>query len=157
MLRTAVFDTTGRAGEQLRARRRRRDHGVLDDGHASARGTSRSAARSKSRALTIPYREGMTLRDAVLLAGGLQEGALLTEAEIARLPENRAAGVTADHDDGPARLELICSSAGRTGEYRRPPGIMVPDGSRAGRRLLRPYDAVTIKWQPDWQLQQTSR
>jgi protein involved in polysaccharide export with SLBB domain len=32
----------------------------------------------------VDFREGMTLKDAVLLAGGLQEGALLTEAEIAR-------------------------------------------------------------------------
>ena len=43
----------------------------------------------------VPYRDGMTMHDAVLLAGGMQEGALLTEAEVASLPENRAAGVTA--------------------------------------------------------------
>ncbi len=41
------------------------------------------------------YREGMTLRDVVLLADGPTEGALLTEAEIARLPESRAGGATA--------------------------------------------------------------
>jgi protein involved in polysaccharide export with SLBB domain len=41
------------------------------------------------------YRAGMTMRDLVLLAGGLTEGALLTEAEIARLPASRAGGVTA--------------------------------------------------------------
>ena len=41
------------------------------------------------------YREGMTLRDLTLLAGGLEESALLTEAEVARLPETRANGVTA--------------------------------------------------------------
>jgi protein involved in polysaccharide export with SLBB domain len=38
------------------------------------------------------YREGMTLRDLTLLAGGLTEGALVSEAEIARLPEERAPG-----------------------------------------------------------------
>ena len=43
----------------------------------------------------IPYQEGMTMRDLVMLAGGLEESALLTEAEIARLPESRANGVTA--------------------------------------------------------------
>ncbi len=32
---------------------------------------------------TIPYRDGMTVRDAILLVGGLQEGALLTFAEVA--------------------------------------------------------------------------
>jgi protein involved in polysaccharide export with SLBB domain len=43
----------------------------------------------------FPYRSGMSLRDLVLLAGGVTEGALLTEAEIARLPASRAGGVTA--------------------------------------------------------------
>ena len=42
-----------------------------------------------------PYREGMTVRDLVLLAGGLDQSAYLNEAEVARLPENRAGGVTA--------------------------------------------------------------
>ncbi|HEV8411603.1 MAG TPA: SLBB domain-containing protein, partial [Gemmatimonadaceae bacterium] len=41
------------------------------------------------------YTEGITMRDLVLLAGGLQESASLTDAEIARLPADRAGGVTA--------------------------------------------------------------
>ena len=40
-----------------------------------------------------PYFDGMTLRDLVLFAGGLEESASLTEAEIDRLPENRSGGV----------------------------------------------------------------
>ena len=43
----------------------------------------------------VAYHEGMTVRDLVLVAGGTVEGADLHEAEIARVPETRAAGVTA--------------------------------------------------------------
>src|SRR5207253_367808 len=39
-----------------------------------------------------PWREGMTLRDLVLLARGPTVGASLNEAEVARLPADRAAG-----------------------------------------------------------------
>ncbi|MBK6779449.1 MAG: SLBB domain-containing protein [Gemmatimonadetes bacterium] len=35
----------------------------------------------------VPYREGLTLRDALLEVEGLTEDALLTEAEVARLPD----------------------------------------------------------------------
>src|SRR5206468_838593 len=42
------------------------------------------------------YREGMTMRDLVLLAGGMMEGALVDEAEVARLPEKRSEGQTAE-------------------------------------------------------------
>src|SRR6185312_1161852 len=43
----------------------------------------------------FPYREGMTLRDLVLEAGGLEQSALLNEARIARLPDDRSGPVTA--------------------------------------------------------------
>jgi protein involved in polysaccharide export with SLBB domain len=43
----------------------------------------------------IAYHEGMTVRDLILVAGGTIEGADLHQAEIARVPENRAGGVTA--------------------------------------------------------------
>ena len=39
-----------------------------------------------------PWREGMTLRDLLHYAGGLDDGAYLDRAEIARIPENRADG-----------------------------------------------------------------
>jgi polysaccharide export outer membrane protein len=45
------------------------------------------AVRRSGRVL---YREGMTVRDLVLLANGVTEGAYLNEAEIARLPEDRS-------------------------------------------------------------------
>ena len=101
----------------------------------------------------VDFREGMTLHDAVLLAGGLQEGALLTEAEIARLPENRGAGVTAITTKVPLDSSYLFER-GPDGRYIGPPGVMVGTG-KADPEVLRPYDAVTIKFQPEWQLQQT--
>ena len=101
----------------------------------------------------VDFREGMTLKDAVLLAGGLQEGALLTEAEIARLPENRGAGVTAITTTVPLDSSYLFER-GQDGRYIGPPGVMVGTG-KADPEVLRPYDAITIKFQPEWQLQQT--
>jgi protein involved in polysaccharide export with SLBB domain len=150
MLRTVVLDTTGRPITNI----------PLADGD-DVTVFSTTDMRPK-RFITvggavrkpgaIPYRDGMTLRDAVLLAGGLQEGALLTEAEIAHLPENRAGGVTAV----PARVALDSTylfDRGADGKVLMAPGLVVPS-IPATPVELRPYDAVMIKWQPDWQLQQ---
>jgi polysaccharide biosynthesis/export protein len=107
----------------------------------------------KKPGVHVTFRDGMTLKDAVLLAGGLQEGALLTEAEIARLPESRAAGVTAVT----TTVALDSSYLFDRGQGSRnvgPPGVMVGTG-RANQEVLRPYDAITIKFQPEWELQQT--
>jgi protein involved in polysaccharide export with SLBB domain len=78
----------------------------------------------------VAYHEGMTVRDLVLLAGGPAEGADLGEAEIARVPENRAAGVTAVT-------------------------MRVPFDSSAPPTVLRPYDNVLIFRQVDWTLPRT--
>nr|MDP9179023.1 SLBB domain-containing protein [Gemmatimonadota bacterium] len=43
----------------------------------------------------VAYREGMTVRDLILQAGGLEQSADLREAEIARLPADRRGGQTA--------------------------------------------------------------
>jgi protein involved in polysaccharide export with SLBB domain len=37
----------------------------------------------------LPYREGMTLRDAILQADGMTEDASISEAEVARLPSDK--------------------------------------------------------------------
>ena len=101
----------------------------------------------------VDFREGMTLKDAVLLAGGLQEGALLTEAEIARLPK------IAERESPRSRrryrsTRATYSSAVRKDAMSDRPGVMVGTG-KADPEILRPYDAITIKFQPGWQLQQT--
>jgi protein involved in polysaccharide export with SLBB domain len=151
MLRTAVYDTTGRPVNDI----------VLHDAdeiqvfsttefRPKRYITVNGAVRKPGR---IPYRDGMTLRDAVLLAGGPVEGALLTDAEVARLPENRAAGVTATTMDVPLDSTYVFER-GANGDYIGPPGVPIPT-AHAPEVPLEPYDAVLIKRQPQWQLQQT--
>jgi polysaccharide export outer membrane protein len=101
----------------------------------------------------IPYREGMTMRDAILLAGGLQESALLTEAEIARMPENRAGGVMARTMKVPLDSTYLFDR-GPDGRYLGPPGIPAPTGHAPDVRL-EPYDNLLVFRQPDWALQRT--
>ncbi|GLC27460.1 SLBB domain-containing protein [Roseisolibacter agri] len=97
------------------------------------------------------YREGMTLRDLTLLAGGLEEGALLTEAEVARLPESRANGVTATTVRVPLDSTYV-SERGPGGDVDAPPGVPAP-ASGAAEVTLEPYDQVLILRQPDFALQ----
>lgn len=97
----------------------------------------------------IPYQEGMTMRDAILLAGGLEESALLTRAEIGRLPESRASGATA------TKLAVALDSTylferGPDGKYLGPPGVPVP-AAQAPDIPLKPYDAISILRQPDFE------
>ena len=97
------------------------------------------------------YREGMTVRDLVLLAGGVQESAYLREAEVARLPESRAGGVTATTLRVPLDSTYLFERDA-AGRYLGPPGIPAPQAS-APEVTLRPYDNVLILQQPDWELQ----
>lgn len=99
------------------------------------------------------YREGMTIRDLVLLAGGLEESALLTEAEVARMPENRAEGVTARAVRVPLDSSYLFER-GPDGRYLGPPGIPAPRGPTPDV-TLEPYDNVLIFRQPDWSLPRT--
>jgi len=86
-----------------------------------------------------PYNEGMTLRDLVLAAGGLVEGAWIREAEIARIPASFEGGVTAQTVRVP--LDSSYLAQGATGA-----------GSGAREVTLRPYDNVLIMQQPDFSL-----
>jgi protein involved in polysaccharide export with SLBB domain len=105
------------------------------------------------------YREGMTLRDLVLLAGGLQEGALLTEAEVARMPESRAAGVMASAARVPIDSSyLFDASAGRVAGMNGNSSLRQQGGSQrriAPEVTLEPYDNVLIFRQPDWAMHRT--
>ncbi len=96
------------------------------------------------------FREGMTLRDAVLEASGLTEDALIGEVEIARLPDTRETGALAT-----AIFATIDSSfvfdRGPDERSLGPPGLPGP-GSSASEFLLRPYDNILIRRQPEWEL-----
>jgi protein involved in polysaccharide export with SLBB domain len=99
----------------------------------------------------LPFREGMTLRDAVLLAQGLTEDALLQEAEIARLPGDRTDGQVAET----MRVRLDSTylfERDRDSVYLGPPGLSAPAGG-APSVELQPYDNILILRQPDWELQ----
>ena len=102
----------------------------------------------------FPYREGMTVRDLVLLAGGLDQSAYIQEAEVARLPEDRAGGVTARTFRVPLDSSYIFER-GPDGKYLGPPGLPAPSGPNPEVTVL-PYDNVLILRQPNWELQRTA-
>ena len=99
----------------------------------------------------FPYREGMTLRDLVLLGGGAKEGALLTEAEIARLPADRSKGQTAVTIRVPLDSTYLFERRQGRG-YEGPPG---QQASAAGAPdvVLEPYDNVLILRQENFEYQ----
>jgi polysaccharide export outer membrane protein len=101
----------------------------------------------------LPYRDGMTLRDAVLLANGLTEDASLQEAEIARLPDDRSDGQVAQT----VRVKLDSTylfERDRDSIYLGPPG-MAAAGAGAPTALLEAYDNILILRQPDWEFQRS--
>ncbi len=101
----------------------------------------------------LPYRDGMTLRDAVLLARGVTEDALLQEAEIARLPDDRTNGQVAQT----IRVKLDSTylfERDRDSVYLGPPGLEAA-ASGAPTVRLQPYDNILILRQPDWEFQRT--
>jgi protein involved in polysaccharide export with SLBB domain len=100
-----------------------------------------------------PWRQGMTLRDLVLLARGPEIGADLREAEIARMPADRSQGQLA------TTLRVALDSTylferDSAGRYVGPPGLPFP-ASGASEVPLDPYDNVLILRQPDFVFQRT--
>jgi protein involved in polysaccharide export with SLBB domain len=107
------------------------------------------------------YHEGMTLRDLVLLAGGLADWAYLREAEVARRP--LSAGGVAEGQATTGRLAVsqrvpldssyvLARRNGDTGPVRQA-GQTDGDGhtsSRSAEFTLEPYDNVLILARPDW-------
>ena len=108
------------------------------------------AVRRSGRVL---YREGMTLRDLVLMANGVTEGAYLKEAEIARMPDDRSNGRTAVTIRVPLDSTYLFER-GPDGRYIGPPGMQAPSGGSPDVPL-KPYDNVLIMRQPDFALQRS--
>src|SRR5205809_1176405 len=98
-----------------------------------------------------PWRDGMTLRDLVLLARGPSVGAYLKEAEIARMPEDRSQGQLATTVRAPLDSTYLFERDS-LGRYAGPPGLPYP-GSGAPEVKLRPYDNILILKEPDFDLQ----
>jgi len=100
-----------------------------------------------------PWREGMTLRDLVLLARGPTVGASLNEAEIARLPADRAGGQLATTERVPLDSTYLFERDS-LGRYVGPPGVPYP-AKGAPEVPLKPYDNVLILRQPEFDFQRT--
>ncbi len=94
----------------------------------------------------VPYRDGMTLRDVVLLAGGLEDRASIGEAEIARLPGSRDGGRLAESQRVP--LDSSYLFAREQGRLVQQAGA--PRANTAPSVVLQPFDNVLILAQPDW-------
>jgi protein involved in polysaccharide export with SLBB domain len=143
-LRSAFTDSTGRVRDDL----------VLQD-QDEVRIFSRTTFRPEHyvavvggvrRPGRVPYREGMTIRDAILLADGLTEDARL-EVEIARLPENRPSGMLAQTVRVPLDSTFL---------FARMAGSAATDsGSVAGETRLEAYDNVLVPRQGEFSLQRT--
>ena len=101
----------------------------------------------------LPFREGMTLRDAVLQVNGLAEDADLAEAEIARLPTDRGDGAMATTVRVPLDSTYLFDR-GTDGSYLGAPGLPARPGG-AAEVPLHPYDNILILRQPGWELQRT--
>ena len=150
-LRSAFADSTGAVTDDV----------VLQD-QDEIRIWSRSTFRSERwvaivgavrKPGRVPFRDGMTLRDAVLLADGVTPDAWLNEAEIARLDSNPAPGALATTVRVPLDSTYLF---GRTpgDRYAGPPGMPAP-ASGSPEVALQPYDNVMIMRQTGWDLQRS--
>jgi len=100
-----------------------------------------------------PWREGMTLRELVLLARGPTVGADLREAEVARMPEDRTKGQLATTVRAPLDSTYLFERDS-LGHYFGPPGLSFT-GKGAPDVPLQPYDNVLILKQPEFDFQRT--
>jgi len=120
---------------------------AVDDGYyVTVRGRVQSGGR-------FPWQPGMTLRDLVELARGPTVGADLREAELSRLPDQRPAGELADVYPVPLDSSYL-QLADPSQPFQGPRGATFPPAGSAPEFFLEPFDQVTIRLQPDFQLQQ---
>ena len=98
-----------------------------------------------------PWHPGITLRDLVLLARGPRVGADLKEAEVARLPEDRAQGQLATTLRVPLDSSYLFARDS-LGRYTGPPGVSVP-AAGAPDVTLQPFDNVLILREPGFDYQ----
>jgi protein involved in polysaccharide export with SLBB domain len=145
-LRSAFADSTGRLTEDIPLQQE-------DEIRVFARATFLpapyvtivGAVRNPGR---IPFREGMTMRDVVLLADGVTEDADLSAAEIARRDPGEDPGTLARSISVPLDSARAAGPPGANGEVGAArTGGGIPD------LPLEPYDNVLIRRQAGWELQ----
>src|SRR5215210_880364 len=147
-LRSAFSDTTGAAVSDLTLQEEDEIRvfsrsAFLPTRYVTVTGAVRRLGR-------VPFREGMTMRDLVLLAEGVTEDADLREAEIARRVEDTDPGSLAQTIR--VRLDSTALASGGTdGIPLAPPH---PGGAAGGPDMaLQPYDNVLIMRRPGWETQ----
>src|SRR2546428_13587888 len=92
-----------------------------------------------------PWREGMTLRELVVLARGPKVGADLREAEIARMPDDRSRGQLATTVPVPLDSSYLLEHDS-TGRYAGPPGPPFPPSGPAPAVALQAFTSLlTLK------------
>ena len=101
----------------------------------------------------FPWREGMTLRDLMLLGRGPRIGAYLKEAEVARLPADRSAGQLATTIRVPLDSTYLIDRDS-LGRFVGPPGLPFP-AAGTPEVPLQPFDNVLILRQPYFDYQRT--
>jgi protein involved in polysaccharide export with SLBB domain len=146
-LRTSLADSTGRVENDIPLMEGDSVRVFSREEFAEVR--TIAVAGAVRKAATIPFREGMTLRDAVLMAGGLTEAAYLREAEVARV-KSTVGGSSAETFRVPLDSTYLFERT-PDGKYLGPPGVPVPSG-RTPDVVLMPYDQVLILRQPGWDL-----
>jgi len=99
---------------------------------------------------SIAWVEGMTLRDLLLRAKGLKDGAYLDSVEIARLPLDRTGGQMARTFRVSLDSTYLFEPTGTSYRFLPGPGART---RQAPEVTLEPYDRVTVFPQPDFELQ----
>ena len=103
---------------------------------------------------TVPWREGMTIRDLLLMARGPSVGADLREAQVSRLPDERGLGELADALMVPLDSSYLSQRA-PDGRYVGPPGVPFPPAGSSPEFILEPFDQVLILRQPEFVMPQS--
>ena len=150
-LRTRLADTTGRAiGDVVLLENDTITVFSRNDFRPGQYITVSGAVRNGGQ---IAYREGMTLRDAVLMSGGLEESAYLPSAEVARMSADRSHGRLADTIHVVLDSSFLFERGARKNASSLDGGV-AQAGAPMTELPLRPYDQVLILRQPDWHLEQ---
>ena len=89
----------------------------------------------------LPWREGMTIRDLLLLARGPTVGADLRTAQVSRLPDERGLGELADSLMVPLDSSYL-SQRTADGRYVGPPGLEFAPAGSTPEFVLEPFDQL---------------
>jgi protein involved in polysaccharide export with SLBB domain len=145
-LRSAFADSTGKVTEDLVLHQEDEIRvfsraAFLPTRYVTVVGAVRNPGR-------VPYRDGMTMRDLVLLANGVTEDADLRQAEIARRTTDADPGTLA------STIRVPIDSTFRAGGGTDGAPGPVPNGAAGIPDVaLEPYDNVLILRQTGWDLQ----